>query len=50
MRPRTFKGLIRWDAWNSVQKGHCKEISNVGRYENMSTTMQSITRMQYCVQ
>ncbi len=26
MRPRTFKGPIRWDVWNSVQKGHRKEF------------------------
>jgi len=45
MIPRAFKGSIKWDAWNGVQKGHCKEISNVRRYENMSTTMQSINRM-----
>jgi hypothetical protein len=50
MRPRTFKGPIRWDAWNDIQKGHRKEISNVGRYENLSTTMQFIIRMQYYVQ
>lgn len=35
MRPRTFNGPIRWDAWNDVRKGHRKEISNVGRYENI---------------
>ncbi len=50
MIPRAYKGLVKWDAWNVVQKGHCEEISNVGRFENMSTTMQSITRMQYYVQ
>ncbi len=35
MRPRTFNGPIRWDVWNDVRKGHRKEISNVGRYENI---------------
>ncbi len=50
MIPTAYKGPIKWDAWNVVQNCHCKEISNVGRYENMSTIMQSITRMQYYVQ
>jgi hypothetical protein len=48
MGPKTLKGPHRWDAWNGVQNGHLKQILNVGSYENMSTIVQSITRMQYC--
>jgi len=50
MGPKTFKDSHRWDAWNCVQNGHFKQILNVGSYENMSTIVQSITRMQYYVQ